>query len=205
MRTYSPSVLCIAILAGASVIAAEPVEPAEIPLEEIWAYRMPGTKDINELNEPDSKEPFVEKVLLQIRNSWHHRSGMAVQGEGRVALDNLYRIRTERLPRNTVESNSPVSLVIYTRGTKEHVHLESVSRLGDKFTIRYRLEPTHAQETGSTIALIPVGKLEAGIYKVALERLPLEQKYTDRGFREPPREWINNICRSFSFSVTDAR
>lgn len=182
-----------------------PPQLVEIPLTDIWAYRMPGTRDMNEFNEPGSKDPFVDKVLLQIRNSWHHRSGMAVQGEGRDALDNLYRVRTERLPHNTVKANSPISLAIFTRGTKGIVYLDNVRRLGNEFTIQYRFAPTHAQETGSTIALIPVGQLEAGMYKVSLERLPLEQEYRDRGFREPPREWINNICSSFSFSVDRPR
>lgn len=182
-----------------------PAELVEIPLKDVWAYNMPGTKDINEFGAPKAEDSLVMKVLRQIRESWHHHSGMVVQGEGGEALENVYRKRTKKGEWSEAPANSPLSIVFYTRGTDEHVRLHSIERQGTKFTVRYNIVPNRTQMSDSTIAIIPIGRLAAGKYSVSIVRLPLEAKYLDQGHREPPVEVVNNVCSSFSIFVRNKR
>jgi hypothetical protein len=166
---------------------------------------MPGTKDLAQFDSPKAGQPLVDMVLTQIRHSWGHGEGMAVQGEGREALDNLYRTRVEKQERSEVPAGTPVSLAFYTGGTGWLIHLQRVTRQGNTFTIQYRTIPYHEAESSSHLALIPVGKLPSGKYRVKVEKLPMDQKYLDDGFRRPTADVLDRISGSFTFIVIDRR
>jgi hypothetical protein len=204
MRTLLPSVLGISILAGSSVIAAGPVEPVEIPLEEIWALANPGTRNLRELGSPRVEDSFVEKVLKQIRESWRQETGLVVEVEGGVALRKFHQVRVERLKRNTVRPDVPLTLVFFTNLTMA-VHLDKVARTGNTFTVEYRFVPHREALASQQLALIPLGELAAGKYRVNIVRLPIEQKYIDNGLREPNPKAFNNVCTSFDFGVFNQR
>ncbi len=189
-------------------------EPVEIPLKEIWAYNMPGTRDINEFGSSNAKESLVQRTLLGIRNTWRSQEGMAVSGEGREALENIVRLREAledsnrhpgKLKWNVLSTNGPVSLAFYTKGTHPYIHLEKVIKQGHAFTIKYRPIPQQTAMSRSTLALIPVGELPSGKYRVIVEQLPIAQEYVDRGFPQPQPELINSISDSFGFVVVNRR
>jgi hypothetical protein len=183
-----------------------PVEPpVEIPLSEVWAYNMPGTKDINDFGAPRAEDSLVQQVLRQVRETWNRNSGMVVVGEGRQALENIYRKRTEKVEWSEAPAGVPLSLAFYTRGIHEYVHIRTIERQGAKFVIRYALIPNETLMSRPTIALIPIGTLTAGKYSVAIERLSLDEEYIEQGIQEPPLQRNKDVCQSFDFVVVERR
>jgi hypothetical protein len=182
-----------------------PGELIEIPLETIWAYNMPGTKDINEFGAPRAQDSLVQQVLRQIRETWNLNSGMVVVGEGRQALENIYRKRTEKVEWSEAPAGEALSLAFYTRGINEYVHIRTIERQGARFVIRFALIPNQTLMSRPTIAIIPIGTLAAGKYSVAIERLPLDEEYIEQGIQEPPLQRNKDVCRSFDFVVVERR
>lgn len=187
--------------------AAAAAKPMSIPLKDIWAYRMPGTRDINELASPKGEESLVETVLKQIRGIRSEDHGMAVLGEGVDALRAFHRIRTEGLSRNQIAFDAPVSLVFFTKSQGWYVHLMSVEKAenSNRFTIRYRFVPHETAESTQHLAVIPLGKLPPGKYTVRVERAAMEKTYLDLGFPEPPPQQIAKVSGSFGFIVLERR
>jgi hypothetical protein len=147
----------------------------------------------------------VEKVLLAIRKTWRGHEGRVLEGEGREALEEFYRQRTNKGPINAVSGNVPLTLAFYTRWTSWNVYLQSVTRRGNLFTIRYQPVPNQTRMSQTTLALIPIGSLPSGKYRVAVEQLPMDQTYADRGFSPPPAALINDISNSFEFFVSQKK
>lgn len=205
MRTLMPTMLSLALLANASAIKAEPAEPVEIPLKETWALANPGTRDLRELESPQAEDSVVESILMQIRESWYQETGLVVEGEGIDALKKFHQIRVDRLKRNAVQPDVPLTLVFFTTRTGAAVHLDKVSKSGNTFIVEYRFVPHQESISSQQLALIPLGKLASGKYRVEIVRLPVKQELIDKGFSEPDAKAINNICNSFGFGVFNRR
>lgn len=186
-------------------VADEPAEKAvEIPISSVWALHMEGTRDIRELESP-VEESRVSKLLEELSRTWQGEEGIAVQGEGREALDEVCLTFTKKLPRNQVHSDQPVSLVFYTAAVGYYIHLQDIKRVGNKFTIRYRFEPHQTRDLRLYMALIPVGRLPTGKYAVKIENLPLDKEWIDRGYEKPLARQLNHVCHSFEFKVLERR
>ena len=69
----SGSVFCLVAISSLAELNAQAARK-EIPLKDIWAYEMPGTKDVREL-EPDKFGPSIAKLNTPSKyQSWAHRS-----------------------------------------------------------------------------------------------------------------------------------
>lgn len=191
--------LAVAISSASCSLAEE--KPVETPLKEIWAYDMPGTRNIDKLDDGKARKELIEPLLENIQESWDRddNRGMAVRGEGLQALQEFYRVKVKGKDRQTVfKADDPISLVFYTKPTGVYVHLQSVLREGNQFTIYYKLVP-HAERIGSQhLALIPLGKVAPGKYRVNIRPLPLETGHPDL----LPRQ-IQRVSKPFSFAVTN--
>src|SRR6266576_3264860 len=102
--------LIVAIIFVAAAKADES-KPVTIPLKDIWAHRMPGTKDVAEL-EPDAagnipKSDRDRPLTLEIRRALdaHHgepQEAFAVLGSGRNALEEAHAVLTgQKQPLNS--------------------------------------------------------------------------------------------------------
>jgi hypothetical protein len=209
--------LCIAILACVSVaaFADSPSDIVTIPLKDIWALDMPGTKDVKELepekfgeqtqNLPlDKKRQLLdESNLLAIRQSLglqldgskdppSSRPGFAVSGSGITALQNAVPIFTKKVvPQKSFTGNSEITLVFISNQMGSFVHLGSVERKGNIIEVRYHFVTHLTQMMSEHFALIPLGKLPVGDYHVEIIQTPTNYK-----------EWEEkNVSKPFSFSV----
>jgi len=197
----------IAIIATSAAHAKPPennVDTAIIPLDQIWAYNIPGTRDIEDLN-PPSKLAFEIRVAIGFppkKKDANH--GFTVQGEGFDALREAHAVFVEeKTRRDTFSANSEISAVFFAHETRRYVHLHKVERQGDNISIYYRFIPHETEETTRHFALIPLGRLPNGNYRVKVIRSPMEQKYADIGFRPLNDDVARRIvCRPFSFSVS---
>ncbi len=185
--------------------AAADAKPMTVPLKDIWALKMPSTREIRELDKSVAQKDFLQPLLNHICDTWNNDRGLAVQGEGLDALRQFNAVEVDGKQQPSLTSDGPISLVFYTKLTGFYVHLSSVEKQSNRFTIRYHLVPHKTRESTQELALIPVGMLLAQKYVVRVERLPLEKEYQDQGYPEPPSEQSSRICNSFGFMVLDRR
>jgi len=210
-------------------------EIVTIPLSELWALDMPGTRDINEL----FKDPYPDKPQLQTDKTWQRlvtrirqtlarkRSdrkamasfavvageygeevGLASRGLGRGEPifgdpSGMSSLRPYR-DGNSFFSSNKLCIVFFSYASPYPVVLDRIERRGTVIDIRYRFVPGIPPGSTVHLAMIPLGKLPAGEYRVKISQSPREQKYVDAGLGRVSDEQVSRIiCGPFSFQVWD--
>ena len=208
--------LCIAILACVSVALADS-PTVTIPLKDIWAWEMPGTQDVRNL-EPNNYGPNtkqhsseerakLEKAALaeQIREAlsgypWlptagakitDLKSGFAVSGIGFEALQKAKRtLADKKEPSESFPADQDISVIFFSRIFGDYCHLDHVTRTGNHIEIAWRFVQHGNDWATEHFAIIPLGKLLPGQYEVKILQL------------QKPSDWgAKIVCKSFSFSV----
>jgi hypothetical protein len=157
----------------ASSVCAE-----EIPLKEVWALDMPGTKNVSELDPYDFHKPTavtkINRVFFTKKDEGTPPGKcFVVQGEGQEALKNAAEVLVCNEPRpKAVPLGEAVSLVFYSHPAPGYVHLDSVSLSGDEITINYKVVIHAEAVTTAHFALIPLRDLSEGKYTVKLNQVP---------------------------------
>jgi hypothetical protein len=204
-------VFAIAISSASCVVGEE--KTIEVPLRSIWAAGMPGTRSVYEIDpeiaqairdipSDDTRDAKVTVLAYKMRDkSLVHQffgslsslprdkqpaKGFAVSGTGQEALKKLAIARLDNGP--DVLPVGEVSLVFFARQAPESVHLEKVTRCEGNVEISYRLASRDTFVKSEHFALIPLGKLPAGTYKVDITT-------------ERKRPATRSVCRPFSFTV----
>jgi hypothetical protein len=194
---------CLALAA----FAESPSDTVTIPLKDIWAYRMPGTKDVQELDNQS-----LSKILAQLRPAHDGQAppfkqinagqGFAVEGEGKTALQAVYKTLVDKQPQQSLTTAQDISVAFYSFEFSNYVHISNVERRGNLIEIEYHFIPHDSKNLTSHFALIPLGQLPAGEYDVQFKQLPLEKQYIENGYKSVSDEWVQRIiCKPFRFSV----
>jgi len=196
-------------------------ETVVIPLDQIWAYRMPGTRPMNASLGRGVYVAAEGPMLGEIRRAlvqepvkgtsrpiqWKDaKPGFAVLGTGMDALRESHAVLVEKQePRKSFPVDTEITLVFFSYDAGSYVHFHRVDRLDNVVEIRYQFVPHYSSDASEHFALIPLGKLPAGKQRVNVIQSPLQQKHVDKFGVQPLRpEWGRRIvCKSFSFSVTD--
>lgn len=192
-----------------------------IPLDEIWGYNLPGTRDIAGIPFPDKpqgggqtlavlnreREYNIEqiRIALAIKNpAVKATAGFVVQSklDSRILPAVLSQLRGKPNPfqREFLEGKE-LTLVFFSHPTSYYARLRKVEVQGKEISVHYQFEPHPTPEVTSHFALIPLGKLEAGKYGVAYKQIPIEPKYRDTGFEPVPSNAPETVSRDFSFVV----
>jgi len=202
--------VAIAVLWSATATADPPNEQANaeavtIPLDLIWAYGMPGTRDIRSL---DADKPLGIRVggppsFISCQGRKIAGPGFAVLGTGMEALlATQAELPEGQKPRDSFPFGSELSVVFFSHGFGYYVHVHRVERQGNVITVRYRFVPHRTLNLSSHFALIPVNELQPGKVQVNIVRSPMEQKYVDGGFKSVSSDDERRVvCKSFSFSI----
>jgi hypothetical protein len=197
-------------------------EKKEIPLKDIWAYRMPGTRDVRDL-EPDKFGPHLSKLSSAEQIELTDKSlfsqigshlgfnkpgqsaaqSFAVAGTGADALREAAAVMSAtKNPRTSMSTSSNVSVLFFSHSFGCYVHLVKVETQPGQIVISYRFVPHETKELTSHFALIPLGKLSPGEVKVDIKRVPIEKTFSDAGFKEPDSSWDSRVvAQSFRFKV----
>jgi len=192
----------------------EQPETVKIPLDQIWAYKMPGTRKIEKFaGLADLKllgSIFESQVLRAERLKFKDvaRPGFAVSGSGQVALRAAHAVFVKgKTPRAEFSPNDQIVIVFFSEPHGgNQVRIEQVERQGDHIEIQYRLEPYFERSLSETFALIPLGKMTVGKYRVEMRQLPREQKFIHWGYQPLDKKWSCEVlCRAFNFIVTEKR
>jgi hypothetical protein len=182
-----------------------------IPLKEIWAYRMPGTKDATKLGNVRTPKgawsnPTINELsrLFGARLSKREKAGPAfvVEGVGEAALKNMGAgLKSE--PEKYVPSGKEISLVFYTHLSSYYVRIDAVERTAKKFVVPCQLVTHSTYNMTFHFALIPLGKLQPGEYTIEIEHLPTIDKLGGRVEIERDLSWI--VCGSSTFHVGERK
>ena len=204
--------LMFALGASAAPTAEQSEDVVKIPLNTIWAANMPGTRDVYELEKgtgsrshPAPLSDAIAGALKFIRQGQTTAKGFAVVGTGKEALRNAHTVLAKKQqPRQSFSTKANISLVFFSHSFGQYVHLDSVERREKTAKIAYRFGPHETKQLTAHYALIPLGKLPVGNYRVEIVRLPLEQKYVDQGFKPVDSQWNNRVvCQPFSFEIVE--
>ena len=182
-----------------------------IPLKQIWAWQMPGTSDLVELQQSLPKnEPLVSEIvgtLTTRQNGSKAKSGFAVLGKGVTALREAHPIMvgdTKITP--SFDADDELSIVFYSRQFGYYVHLEEVTKSGSSITVKYQFVPHRTKELTQHFALIPVGKFDPGKVVVEVVRVPLKQEFLTAGFKEVNAKVASTVTSgSFEFMVAEIK
>lgn len=193
-------VILLALFFCCSVGQAE--EVIKIPLSEIWAFDMPGTKDIGELSIQDPNPKEVRRLLRKPKPKIESvRPAFAVQGTGREAFRNRNEVLVEgKEPQHIFDTNKEISIVFFSHEDNWYVHLQSVLRKGKIITVNYKFISHETQETTHHFAIIPLGKLPSGTYQV--DPVPIQVNSNDEPAIHPVADEIINRIVSGPFSFT---
>lgn len=187
-------------------------ETVTVPLDKIWAYNMPGTRDIQDLckkDEPAKGQSLFARLteasvlrMDKLKGKPTPRPGFAVVGSDLEALRGAHAVLAEaKESRSDFPSDSEITLVFFSEPISAHVHVRKVDRHGSDIEISYALDPYVERRVSTAFAMIPVGKLPDGTFKVSMRPLGrtklLEYEDKDRDER-----WGRDyVCKSFSFVV----
>lgn len=179
----------------------------EIPLDQIWAYHMPGTRDVREVD-PLRKEtngvkhfPTVDGIsrFLSRERRERDKAGpvFVVEGVDKTALLKVLSSLTK--PARVFPPDTDLSLVFYSYLSGRYVHIESVERLNQVITVKYQRIAHPTDESTTHFALIPLGKLPEGMYHIDIKQLPPTDKHDRPVSSTPDIERI--VCQDSSFKV----
>lgn len=195
------SMVAVALISPA-ICAAEStaVKSRVIPLDSIWGFKLPGTRDVRELEpKPDIKsmktldqveQYYRSSDVHQILNVLNHRPPdksthragpvFAVCGTGEEALKNARKAFTSQdstYPDPRLNPGDQASLVFYSYPAGRYVELVSVQKSNQIITIDFRFVQHSSCDMSTHFALIPIGPLPRGHFRVRLNELPtVDQK-----------------------------
>ncbi len=199
----------------------EPVEPdlteaskdaIEIPLDSIWGFRMPGTKDIREIDipYPNGRETTAGNISKSLYTSKvGQKAGpiLTVKGSGKEALASVEKIITNRMQAPSIFSTSDdINLYVYARSASAGARLDRIVRDGRQIRIEYHFGYRDDDGTALNFVMVPLGKLEKGRYSVEMVMKPRhpdsENMYpaNNYGIISPDRLELY-LSRNTSFSV----
>lgn len=217
---FRRSVSSFVILFAYQAFASAEEKPIEIPLKDIWALDMPGTRNLRDLDpsrkaEPRTVEEFIRTSLVERTvqaldgNNWPkkgHRAGRAfiVRGTDVDALHETYAVLSKEKKRGEFfPANQPLTLVFYSYSTGRYVHLDKVERDGQTINVHYHLVAHRTLDMSTYVALIPLGELPSGKMRVRIKQTPNEDQSSENYTADRVAQRL--ICESFEFMVREPK
>jgi hypothetical protein len=199
-----------------------PDEPAaeaahSIPLDQIWAYHMAGTRDVRELEpqHPDAGLMSDEELLRtykvrQILKSLSFRNrpkpddkagpAFVVVGTGKEALKNARDVFVkEKEPAKVLPADTDLTLIFYSYMCARYVRLTSGEQSENAITVKYEIVAHGTHEMTTHFALIPIGKLNEGTVQVKVKQVDSNDKYDQ--LVQPLSNPLRYVSGPFTFEV----
>jgi hypothetical protein len=209
----------VTVLLASSVCRGEDKpETVTIPLDQIWAWRMPGTRDIRSLEPQYFGEPIrtaaqlgqaecslTSRILRSLAEPAEKspQPAFIVKGSGSEALKNACSVLADdEQPDRMFSPTDSLTLVFFSHIAGTYVHLKRVSRIEGRIEIQYEFVPHLDAELTYHVALIPLGELPPGQFKTRVVLMPLNKRYAQLGDESELKELAAHcVCRSFHFTV----
>lgn len=204
-------------------------ETIMIPLESIWAYKMQGTRDVHGLDLGRFHEKYFpgwgfedyererETAIKEIQRHLSSKaaSDNALSGFVIPRLIDLHTLRKiphlmegvmrHGKPENWTNSfpvGDEMTLVFFSHPLSYYIQLTEVARTGKNITVSYKPIPHYTSESTVHFALIPLGQLPAGEYRVQFKQVGMAKEFYKAGFAPLGYEQQKkHICQTFSFTI----
>jgi len=162
-----------------------PIEPVvSIPLNTIWAWKMPGTKDVRKLEADCDKfkkmvadEQIQKSVAVNtfslLNPNFNKDAGsvFVVDAVGLAALKQANAILAkEQEPKDNFKAGSALTLVFYAYTSSQRVHINEVLKGKNEIIVKYHFHVHGLRMSTSHYALVPLGEGLRGKIKVTIER-----------------------------------
>jgi hypothetical protein len=221
----------VALLALTTSVNAQNAATSEtsIPLDRIFAFSIPGTRDIRELEpqllpeqlkdltsqqQKERKQIAFRPRIAEILSSEEsltpgfHKvapAGFAVAGDPKNALRGAFEVLVEGQERQSVfQRADELNVVFFSYLCDSYIYIREITREGTSIEIAFEVVPYSEKYMTANFALIPLGKLPPNKYQVKVTQLPLTQKFADAGFKAANPDLIKQIVSgSFSFEIKD--
>ncbi len=205
--------------------AADDNEAIEIPLSEIWAYDMPGTQDVRQLEDQEKFKGML--VTERIKNSvvsnthWrlnlnfrpsegnHADRGFVVTGVGLDALKEANAILSGKKNREDFfAAGEELTLVFFAYSCSRFVRLDEVMRTHDEIVVKYHFHSHGLRKSSQHFALIPLGSSLRGNINVKMKRMADTTSINKIDPQAAPYdqgEARRIVCEPFAFGIIDPK
>jgi hypothetical protein len=179
----------------------------DIPLDEVWAFRMPGTRDVEAMTR-DSHSLLFNQIrgalsTLPEKGSKAEPSFVVV-GDDVAALKAAKEVLADdKPPRTSFRSDEELHVFFFSRQCFVYVQLDSIQRSKSNIEIRYSFVPHDESVMTEHFALIPLGKLPRGKYRIDIIRSPTSPKLIAQGLATSDAVADSTVCKSSEFEVTN--
>ena len=156
----------------------------------------------------------IERAMGTLHNQGLAIPGFAVEGTDRSVLWGIHRVLVSRQPPcERFTAGDELSLVFYTRPLTPAVGLDRIEKYSHSFLIRYRLIDHGLPAMRWRLAIIPVGRLPVGEYRINLSgRWSTDRHLSDLRRIDPrfestanppvePEFAARHVCHPFRFDV----
>jgi len=183
-----------------------------IPLTSIWAWDMPGTRDVRELEKVlvlRRDEDLIKQIRRSLSKSENKTTkfttGFVVLGHDYEALKNAHAVLVKRNKSgNSISFGKPASLVFFSHSSSQYVHLNEVRISDGKIDIHYKFVPHKTKELTAHYAIVPLTDLPKGKYFVDMKLDPLSKEQIAAGFKPVEKSYVQKIiCRPFTFTICE--
>jgi hypothetical protein len=212
---FFSSTFVLIFITGSHAELKETTETVTIPLEKIWAYDMPGTRELSAASKDGKyvypEGPLVYEILKLFGKRMTAKTpgpGFALQGSGIDALEALHAyLSSDKPPSATFPANSEVSIFFFTYPTSGYyVYIRRVERRGNLIEITYQFHPHLTRNVTAHFALIPLGRMSKGDYQVKIVQDRVHSLFKVYNMEPPePKVVTELICKDYSFGVVDAQ
>ncbi len=178
-----------------------------VPLDEIWAWKMPGTKNVGTLDAVKIGGTTEHPILRDIFKGFgvlpkgdRAAPAFVVDGVGKIALENARAFfRKEHRRTEEVPANMNLSLIFFSHSAGQYCHLVAVERSERLVTVKYRFVGHASADNTIHFALVPIGKFAPGVVEVKIEQ---QNSIKESGAERPPIPGMERLVSdSFSFTV----
>lgn len=210
-HTWWETILAYVVLCTLTICLQGRADGADrvIPLKDIWALDMPGTRSMNRTmrGDPPAYVAPEGRLVDEIRSALKYdprkhavaAEAFAVRGAGRDALREAYAVLVQgRAKRASFREDEKISLVFFSYLFSSYVHLVRVEQRSNSIQLSYRFVPHETREVTAHIALIPISNPGCGTIRVEVK--------PEIDATVPGRDWDRwarrIVARSFTFRVS---
>ncbi len=175
-----------------------------IPLDEVWAVDMPGTRPINRTQAGDPptytapEGQLADEILAALRRGASASDTgecFAVAGEGMDALRAVHAVLVGGKVRHTsFGAGEPITIAFFSYPYPSYIHLVGAEQ-DQAIQLQFAVVPRETREPTANFALVPVQFAKIGTSHVGVR---LEHELAAATTPVLPRI----VCRSFSFDVS---
>jgi hypothetical protein len=202
MKLFLVSLFAAVCLSAAH---AEDAQTVTIPLSDMWGYRDPAMQHVTSLDPPVMEHPLCEEIMYAINPAHMQerpKTAFVVTGSPGEALIKAHDVILKKQPMESEFATDVPLTLVFMSYSGFHMSITPVElRKGNvsEIAVNYFVKMSGRGDAEDYFALIPLGKLPAGLYRVIVKQVPGTSDYRPNG-PEPiiPRAVVSP---GFTFTV----